>query len=124
MKSADGQSIDYPELQKLKEISSPGEILNLTQKFFQSASSTGAKFHDKPLEGYVVADFSNVLAGPNCGRMLCELGATVYKVNIFGKGEKIPSLKLAKLFCLNPPNCSASYILRRPQNFVKSSPYF
>ena len=80
MKSADGQSIDYPELKKMKEVSSPGEILNLTQKFFQSAPSTGAKFHDKPLEGYVVADFSNVLAGPNCGRMLCELGATVYKV--------------------------------------------
>ena len=82
LKSADGQSIDYPELKKMKEVSSPGEILNLTQKFFQSASSTGAKFHDKPLEGYVVADFSNVLAGPNCGRMLCELGATVYKVNV------------------------------------------
>ena len=80
LKSADGQSIDYPELKKMKEVSSPGEILNLTQKFFQSAPSTGAKFHDKPLEGYVVADFSNVLAGPNCGRMLCELGATVYKV--------------------------------------------
>ena len=89
LKSADGQSIDYPELKKLKEVSSPGEMLNLTQKFFQSTSSTGAKFHDKPLEGYVVADFSNVLAGPNCGRMLCELGATVYKVYFFGIKQRI-----------------------------------
>ena len=37
-------------------------------------------FHTKPLEGYVVVDFTNVLAGPNCGRMLSELGATVYKI--------------------------------------------
>ena len=28
----------------------------------------------------MVVDLTNVLAGPNCGRMLCELGATVYKV--------------------------------------------
>ena len=79
MKSADGQSIEYPELQKLKEVSSPDEILDLT-KTFKSSSPAGAKFHAKPLEGFVVVDFSNVLAGPNCGRMLCELGATVYKV--------------------------------------------
>jgi len=79
LKSADGQSIEYPELQKLKEVSSPEELLDLT-KTYKSSSPAGAKFHAKPLEGFVVVDFSNVLAGPNCGRMLCELGATVYKV--------------------------------------------
>ena len=37
--------------------------------------------HHRPLEGLRIADFTNVLAGPNCGRMFAELGATVYKVD-------------------------------------------
>jgi len=39
----------------------------------------------KPLKGYTVIDFTNVIAGPACGRMMAELGATVYKV-----GPKLP----------------------------------
>jgi len=35
----------------------------------------------RPLEGFVLVDFANVIAGPNCGRMFSELGATVYKVD-------------------------------------------
>ena len=34
----------------------------------------------KPLNGYLVVDFSNVLAGPACGRMFAELGAKVVKL--------------------------------------------
>jgi len=34
-----------------------------------------------PLEGFTVVDFCNVVAGPNCGRMFSELGATVYKID-------------------------------------------
>jgi crotonobetainyl-CoA:carnitine CoA-transferase CaiB-like acyl-CoA transferase len=34
-----------------------------------------------PLEGFIVVDFCNVVAGPNCGRMFVELGATVYKID-------------------------------------------
>merc|ERR1719270_2052122 len=52
--------------------------IDLNKKPYQSASKAG--FHEKPLEGFSVVDFSNVLAGPNCGRMLSELGATVFKV--------------------------------------------
>lgn len=33
-----------------------------------------------PLQGRVVVDLTNVIAGPNCARMLGELGATVYRV--------------------------------------------
>ena len=42
-------------------------------------AATGAP-KPRPLEGYVIADFANVIAGPACGRMFAELGATVYKL--------------------------------------------
>merc|ERR1712226_869110 len=44
------------------------------------AASNGKGISKKPLAGFIAVDFTNVLAGPNCGRMLSELGATVYKV--------------------------------------------
>ena len=41
--------------------------------------SSAAK-KDYPLSGLKVLDFSRVLAGPFAGRMLCDLGADVVKV--------------------------------------------
>jgi|GEM_PF-1624203 len=41
---------------------------------FQSVST-------KPLMGYLVLDLCNVIAGPACGRLLGELGATVIKLD-------------------------------------------
>ena len=40
----------------------------------------GASPSARPLEGYTICDFANVIAGPACGRMFAELGATVVKL--------------------------------------------
>jgi len=45
-----------------------------------SAANTQYFPLEKPLNGRVVVDLTNVIAGPNCSRMLAELGATVYRV--------------------------------------------
>jgi len=76
LKNKEGAAINYPDLKKMTEVDMAS--IDLNKKPYQSASKAG--FHEKPLEGFSVVDFSNVLAGPNCGRMLSELGATVFKV--------------------------------------------
>ena len=43
--------------------------------------ATDKKASKRPLEGFILVDFANVIAGPNCGRMFSELGATVYKID-------------------------------------------
>ena len=44
-------------------------------------AATDKSVAGRPLEGFVLVDFADVIAGPNCGRMFSELGATVYKVD-------------------------------------------
>ena len=77
LKNKEGAAINYPDLKKMTEVDMAS--IDTNKKPYQSASKAG--FHEKPLEGFSVVDFSNVLAGPNCGRMLSELGATVFKVS-------------------------------------------
>jgi len=73
----------YPDLEQLKQMPA-ADILQalLASKIEPEVSAGSEPVQDQmhPLKGYTVVDFSNVIAGPACGRMLSELGATVYKV--------------------------------------------
>jgi crotonobetainyl-CoA:carnitine CoA-transferase CaiB-like acyl-CoA transferase len=49
-------------------------------------NQTNDEFH-KPLKGVKVLELSQILAGPTCGLMLADMGADVYKVEKFPKGD-------------------------------------
>jgi crotonobetainyl-CoA:carnitine CoA-transferase CaiB-like acyl-CoA transferase len=51
----------------------------------------------QPLEGVVVLDFSQYLAGPSASLRLADLGARVIKVERPGKGDGSRALKLEGL---------------------------
>jgi crotonobetainyl-CoA:carnitine CoA-transferase CaiB-like acyl-CoA transferase len=64
----------YPDLMARQHIDSlPARSTELP-----TARSSVSK---RPLEGYTLVDFTNVVAGPSAGRMFSELGATVYKID-------------------------------------------
>ena len=66
---------EYPPLQPLaKGVAVPAEKAATALPPVAGAPAT------RPLEGYTICDFANVIAGPACGRMFAELGATVYKL--------------------------------------------
>jgi len=64
----------YPDLMARQHIDS----LPARSSDFPAAKGPVAK---RPLEGYTLVDFCNVVAGPSSGRMFSELGATVYKID-------------------------------------------
>jgi crotonobetainyl-CoA:carnitine CoA-transferase CaiB-like acyl-CoA transferase len=65
----------YPDLEALRSADS------VSERATPLPSSNGSKPAKRPLEGFTVVDFCNVVAGPSCGRMFSELGATVYKID-------------------------------------------
>lgn len=65
----------YPPLKVAKKIDAVPSKTAPTKEF-----GTAKKSH-LPLAGYVLVDLSSVVAGPNCGRMFAELGATTYKID-------------------------------------------
>jgi crotonobetainyl-CoA:carnitine CoA-transferase CaiB-like acyl-CoA transferase len=59
----------------------PARRINALPQRAATATPTGSKaVSTRPLAGYTVLDLANVIAGPACGRMLAELGATVVTV--------------------------------------------
>ena len=64
---------DYPDLQPLLK----GASVSADKS---PPKAGGASPSARPLEGYTICDFANVIAGPACGRMFAELGATVVKL--------------------------------------------
>ena len=44
------------------------------------------------LDGVVVLDLTRVLAGPYCGALMADMGATVYKVEVPGRGDDSRSM--------------------------------
>lgn len=44
---------------------------------------------DAPLAGLIVVDFTRVMSGPYCTRLLADMGATVYKIERPGEGDEV-----------------------------------
>jgi crotonobetainyl-CoA:carnitine CoA-transferase CaiB-like acyl-CoA transferase len=64
----------YPDLKAARHAES------LPPRTAPPTGGSGATPARLPLAGFTVVDLSNVVAGPSCGRMFVELGATVYSV--------------------------------------------
>jgi crotonobetainyl-CoA:carnitine CoA-transferase CaiB-like acyl-CoA transferase len=67
----------YPPLETCRHVPAlPARAASPT-----SGASRHGDSHAGPLAGYTVVDLCNVIAGPACGRVFVELGATVVKID-------------------------------------------
>ncbi len=67
-----GSAQPYPALRSCEGVEA------LPDRAAPSPQTNGQQPAARPLEGFTLVDFTNVVAGPNSGRMFAELGATVY----------------------------------------------
>ena len=75
----------------------------------------------RPYEGLKVLDLGRVLVGPYLGQLLCDLGATVYKVEKTGRGadergfEPIHKNQSGYFMMLNRGKKSIALDLKKPE---------
>jgi crotonobetainyl-CoA:carnitine CoA-transferase CaiB-like acyl-CoA transferase len=75
-----GRSAWVASAQPYPDLEAPRRADRLPPRSSASPAKTGTEPAHLPLAGFSAVDLTNVVAGPSCGRMLVELGATVYRV--------------------------------------------
>lgn len=89
------------------------EIISDWQKV-QSTAGTSTSARKKPLEGIRVADFTWVLAGPFCTRMLGDLGADIVKIQNEEKSTLVNLPDFPYYFVWNREKRSATLNMKHP----------